>query len=287
MKKLYNSKKAGKLAAYSAMAGAFVAAGTDANGTVVYTDIDDVTFGIGELYALDLDNNGVSDFLMAGAANSAGNWTWGYVVGNLSSYGYGGPSNMVVGYTGAILPYGSALAAGDDIGPDQGFLSNSANIAFLASIYSSVTYGPFAGTTDSYMGVMFDIDGEIHYGWARLDVEVGPVSVTVKDYAYDDVADAAILAGATTGGGINIVSLNESQVAAYSYGSTINVIVKDVNAGINTVNVFDIDGRVVYTAGVSANNLSINLDQVATGLYTVQLTGADNAQFTKKLYIQN
>jgi hypothetical protein len=60
-----------------------------------------------------------------------------------------------------------------------------------------------------------------------------------------------------------------------------------VNAGVNTVNVFDIDGRVVYTASVSGNNMSINLDNVATGLYTVQLTGAENAVFTKKLYIQN
>lgn len=40
MKKLYKSNKAGKLTAYSAMAGAFVAVGTDANALVVYNDID-------------------------------------------------------------------------------------------------------------------------------------------------------------------------------------------------------------------------------------------------------
>jgi hypothetical protein len=287
MKKLYKNNKAGKLAAYSAMAGAFVAAGNEANAAVVYNDITDVTYGIGEFYALDVDDNGAFDFLMQGVANSTGNWTFASVIGNFSSYGYGGPSNMIVGYTGAILPYGSALNDGDEIGSDNGFISNTYNRAWLASIYSGVTYGPFAGTTDKFMGVMFDIDGDIHYGWVRLDVSVDPISVTVKDYAYDDVAEFAIEAGATTGGGVAIETLTEGQVSAYSYGNTINVIVKDINAGVNTVNVFDIDGKVVYTSAVSGNNMSINLDNAATGLYTLQLTGANNAAYTKSLYVQN
>lgn len=283
MKKIYTSKNASKLAAYSAMAGALIATGTEADATIVYTDIDDVTVGIGDLLPLDVDGNGYVDFLIAAAENSAGNWTWGYVLGNLSAYSYGGPSNMIVGYTGAILPYGSALEAGDEIGPDNDFLSNSANVGFLASVYSGITYGQFPGTTDSYMGIMFDIDGSVHYGWVRLDAEVSPVSLTIKDMAYNDVADEAILAGSGTG----INNLTDAQVNAYSYGSDINVIIKDLSTGLNTVNVFDLDGRVVYSSAVSGSNLSINLNQVATGLYTIQLTGADNVQYTKKLYIQN
>jgi hypothetical protein len=287
MKKLYKSNKAGKLTAYSAMAGAFVAIGTDANALVVYNDIDDVTYTLGEGYGLDLDDNGYPDFLMQGIATTGGAWTFASAIGALSSSGYGNPSNMVVGYTGAVLPYASALNAGEVIDSASPFMSNTYNRVWLASIYSGSTYGQFGDAGDKYMGVMFDIDGELHYGWARLDVTLAPVTVTVKDYAYEDVAEAGIEAGATTGGAVGIVALNENQIAAYSYGSTINVIVKDVNAGVNTVNVFDIDGRVVYTASVSGNNMSINLDNVATGLYTVQLTGAENAVFTKKLYIQN
>jgi hypothetical protein len=292
MKKIYTSKNASKLAAYSAMAGALIAAGTEADATIVYTDIDDVTIGIGEAYGLDVDQNEYVDFFMAAAENSAGNWTWGYIIGGSLSFsgsGYGNASNMFVGYDGAILPYGSALAAGDEIGPDADFLSNSTsggaqvNWGWIASIYSSITYGPFAGTTDRYLGVQFDIDGAVHYGWARLDVEVGPISITIKDMAYNDVAGEAILAGAVTG----INNLTDAQVNAYSYGSDINVIIKDLSTGLNTVNVFDLDGRVVYTSAVSGSNLSINLNQVATGLYTIQLTGAENVQYTKKLYIQN
>lgn len=286
MKKIYNSKNAGKLAAYSAMAGAFVAVSTDANATIVYTDIDDVDVALGESYALDLDNNGYPDILMA-AVSAASNWTFAYVIGALSAYGYGGPSNMIVGYSGAILPYGSALAEGDLIGPDADFISNTYNFGWLASIYSGVTYGPFAGTTDAYMGVQFDIDGSIHYGWARLDVSVGPVEFTVKDYAYDDAAETAIEAGATSGGGVAVVTLTDAQVAAYSYGNTINLIVKDSEAGVENVRVFDIDGKVVYSARVADNNMAITLDNAATGLYTLQLTGANNSVYSKNLYIQN
>ncbi|HMZ88246.1 MAG TPA: T9SS type A sorting domain-containing protein [Chitinophagales bacterium] len=283
MKKLYNSKNAGKLAAYSAMAGAFVATTSEANATVVYTDIDDVTVELGETYALDLDNNGYSDFLMAAVSNSAGNWTWAYMIGNLSAYGYGGGSNMVIGYTGPILSYGSALNDGDLIGPDASFVSNTYNMLWLASIYSGVTYGPFANTEDKYIGVQFDIDGSLHYGWARLDVSVGPVSFTIKDYAYDDAEGTDISAGEKD---VAINNLTEAQVAAYSYGNTINVVIKDSEAGVDNVNVFDIDGKLVYSARLTGSNMAISLDNAATGLYTLQLTGA-NTSFSKSLYIQN
>ena len=73
------------------------------------------------------------------------------------------------------------------------------------------------------MGVSF-IDGAVHYGLGAFDVSVGPVSVTIKDLD-DDVADAAIDAGQTTGGGVGIVSIN--RVSAYSHRKYINVIVKD------------------------------------------------------------
>lgn len=283
MKKIYNSKNAGKLAAYSAMAGAFVAVSSDANAAVVYTDIEDVDVALGEAYELDMDNDGYTDFLMVAASNTAGTWTYAYVIGNLEAYGYGGPDNMIIGYTGAYLPYGSALASGDAIGEDAGFISNAINYGVLASIFGGATYGPFANTTDAYLGVQFAIDGDVHYGWVRLDVSVGPVEFTVKDYAYDDVAGTEILAGADD---VNVATLTEAQVSAYSYGNTINVIVKDAQAGIENVRVFDLNGKAVYSARVADNNLSITLDNVATGLYTIQLTGTEGS-YSKQMYIQN
>jgi hypothetical protein len=169
MKKLYKSNKAGKLTAYSAMATVHsLQLATDANALVVYNDIDDVTYTLGEGYGLDLDDNGYPDFLMQAISASSGNWTFASAIGALSSSGYGNPSNMIVGYTGAILPYGSALNAGEVIDSDSPFMSNTYNRVWLASISSGGSYGQFGDAGDKYMGVMFDIDGELHYGWARL-----------------------------------------------------------------------------------------------------------------------
>lgn len=283
MKKIYNSKNAGKLAAYSAMAGAFVAVASDANAAIIYTDIEDTEFGTGESFQLDMNDDGTVDFLMVGASNTAGTWTFAYVIGNLSAYGYGGPDNMFIGYDGVYLPYGSALAAGDEIGPDGSFLSNTINYGVLASIFGGVTYGAFANTTDAYLGVQFDIDGSLHYGWVRLDVSVGPISVTVKDFAYEDVATEPINAGDVD---VAVNNLTEAQVSTYSYGNTINVIVKDAQAGIENVRVFDVNGKAVYTNRVTNNNMAITLDNVATGMYTIQLTGTTGS-YNKQMYIQN
>jgi len=54
---------------------------------------------------------------------------------------------------------------------------------------------------DRYLGVSFPIEGETHYGWVRLTVTTNPkldeppISATITAYAYETVANKAILAG--------------------------------------------------------------------------------------------
>jgi hypothetical protein len=163
MKKNIYPKKGGKIAAYSAMAGAFMATAANADAQIIYTDVTDFTGATGDLLSIDMDADSTSDFLLFANSNTAGNWSWVYAIGNLGS-GYGGPSNMIAGYSGAILPYGSALDAGDLVGPALSFVSNSNNVGWLASMYSSVTYAPFANTGDKYLGVKFLSGGTLHYG---------------------------------------------------------------------------------------------------------------------------
>ena len=183
MKKNIYPKKGGKIAAYSARAGAFMATAANAD-----------TGATGDLLSIDMDADSTSDFLLFANSNTAGNWSWVYAIGNLGS-GYGGPSNMIAGYSGAILPYGSALDAGDLVGPALSFVSNSNNVGWLASMYSSVTYAPFANTGDKYLGVKFLSGGTLHYGWMRLSCTVAPVTYTIRDYAYEATANTPIIAG--------------------------------------------------------------------------------------------
>jgi hypothetical protein len=51
-----------------------------------------------------------------------------------------------------------------------------------------------------YLGLKFTINGEVHYGWARLTVTaIGQfISATLTGYAYETVADAPIVTGMTS-----------------------------------------------------------------------------------------
>ena len=76
MKKNIYPKKGGKIAAYSAMAGAFMATAANADAQIIYTDVTDFTGATGDLLSIDMDADSTSDFLLFVNSNTAGNWSW-------------------------------------------------------------------------------------------------------------------------------------------------------------------------------------------------------------------
>jgi len=195
MKMNFTTKK-DKLLSYSAMAAAFVACSSDANADIVYVDITDASLVLGDFATLDLDGDGVVDFGFILDSDTP-DWTFVQAFGYLSALSYGNPNNQIAGYSGAFLPYASAIDSGAEIGAGLDFLTSTYNLAFIASLYSGVTYGQFGDGTDKFMGIQFDISGTLHYGWIRVNATVDPVTLTIKDWAYDDEADVPIIAGAT------------------------------------------------------------------------------------------
>ena len=240
---LFNKKK---LAGYSAMAAAFIAGGTEADAQIVYVDVVDVTLDLGFYIPLDLDGGGVDDFILQVASDSSGSWTFVNGFGNLSSLTLGGPNNAMVGYEGDIFPYASALDSGNSIGPAANFITNSVNYAFFASIYSGATYGPWADESDKYLGIQFDIDGEIHYGWIRLDVTVGPVSLTIKDWAYNSTPNEMIMAG-DIGGVDSEITFNDAAITEDEGVGIVTVEVEISDPNDCTVGI-EIDGGLTTAA---------------------------------------
>jgi len=235
-----------KLAGYSAMAAAFIAAGTEADAQIVYVDIVDVTLDLGFYIPLDLDGGGSDDFLFQVASDTAGSWTFVNGFGDYSGLSIGGPNNAMVGYDGPIFPYASALDTANSIDVAANFVTNSNNYAFFASIYSAVTYGPWADVTDKYLGIKFEIDGEVHYGWMRLDVTVGPVSLTLKDWAYNSTPDEMILTG-DIGGADAEITFNDAAVTEDEGVGTVTVEVEISDPADCTVGV-EIDGGLTTAA---------------------------------------
>jgi hypothetical protein len=65
--------------------------------------------------------------------------------------------------------------------------------------------GPWANVTDRYLGLVFHIDGKIHYGWARLNAKAlitrngCEISGTLTGYAYETIPNKSIVTGRTKG----------------------------------------------------------------------------------------
>jgi len=65
------------------------------------------------------------------------------------------------------------------------------------------TTGQWINVKNRYLGLAFQINGKIHYGWARLDVKVTnqspPFDAVITGYAYETIPGKSIIAGATKG----------------------------------------------------------------------------------------
>jgi hypothetical protein len=177
---------------------------------VVYTKTYEVTH-TGLPLSIDLNHDGINDFLL-GTMYYAG--TEGLEVGLDAS---GCESNQVAGRRfrssgGYFSSAASALPAGAEIGPKGNF---SVRFPFMAAeLFERVgdqysDLGPWVhedkGVRNRYLGLKFVVDGEVHYGWARLSVKLehqrqsDDVIGTLTGYAYETVPDKPITAGRITG----------------------------------------------------------------------------------------
>jgi hypothetical protein len=201
-----------RLAMYALSAGAagagILCSAPAAEAKVVYTPAHvDVT--IGEV-PLDLNHDGINDFnlLVNGRTNGHSNSNYLSAVPAASGnrvWGHGG-----AGHWGRTIAFD--LPPGATVGPKQE-AAQPGGEKVLALLYSVRTtggrsYGGFAGdwandgqgVNGRYLGFAFTIDGETHFGWARLNVHflVGALPKAIlTGYAYETEPNKAIVTGNT------------------------------------------------------------------------------------------
>ncbi len=183
-----------RLLSYAA-AGAvgLLATGQAAQAEIVVTRTD-VTLTNGSLF-IDINHEGVSDF---GLKNGTNLGTHRYLV----AYGVGAGQNAVEApFSGCSYPP-AALRVGAPIGLQDLFCRRS--MAPLAAINrDGLVSGPWANIGSAFLGLRFEISGQIHYGWAALNVKTRvinhtpQISATLLGYAYETVAGEEIRAGQT------------------------------------------------------------------------------------------
>jgi hypothetical protein len=156
---------------------------------------------------LDVNHDGIGDFVLAlGGDASSGGWAWQY------AFVYAPRSNntdQVVATDKRSYAPAVALRAGARIGPGRLF----GNVDILVEHYSY--FGKHSshsswkdqwanggkGLKDRYLGLKFMINGEVHFGWARVTVTTsgGDFTATLTGYAYETIANKSIIAGKTKG----------------------------------------------------------------------------------------
>lgn len=143
-------------------------------------------------------------------------------------YGYNAPASVtILGTTTTLaddVPFINILGNGTNVGPSNFQVMNPINIAdlpfpiggFAARADVQVNLGIFGWQTivsptfgdwyngsnvvDGYAGFRFTEADGTHYGWVHLAVGSGASNMTIYGFAYEDVANAPITTGVTSGG---------------------------------------------------------------------------------------
>jgi hypothetical protein len=199
------------LIAYAAAgtAGAALLASTPATAEVVYTPAH---IAVGSSLNLDLNHDGITDFTIQLNDFDAGH-------GVLLSLLLDIPGNAVRPSRGAAAP----LPIGAKIGPAQKFTSSADTYGgvnmgeHFAYGSTSGSHGPWLNVTNKFLGLRFVINGEFHYGWARLNVS-SIYDAVLTGYAYEAVPNKEIQAGQTSGSNDENASISSEFAPSLTLG---------------------------------------------------------------------
>jgi hypothetical protein len=222
----------GKIDAYGIAATAtaigIAALASPAQGEVVYTVAHKEIGRSG--VAVDFNHDGIADIVIAAGLNFYADGG-GMVV-------YSHHSNRALNTSRG--EFVSMLPLGYTVGPNSGkFKLGGASSNYPrpkkffyyceANSGGASCIGPWyspngAGTSGSYVGVQFVIDGQLHYGWARIRLVVTgrenhyEVAAYLTGYAYETIANKPIIAGKTSGTDESSVKKSASHVEPASLG---------------------------------------------------------------------
>ncbi|HWL52467.1 MAG TPA: PEP-CTERM sorting domain-containing protein [Chthoniobacteraceae bacterium] len=185
------------------LAGGLMTASAASEAAVITTTFNDVV----------LDN--MSKFLVfnvvertAGiqdSKNSSGGGTFNIYIDRVKPYISGGAADGIMSEFGSPIQ-ALRLDEGDIVGPsDPSFRYDSA-----PRIQNWTSDNP-----TGYLGLMFKVDGETHYGWALI-TETGTDQYELHSVAYEDIAGQSITIGAVPEpSSIALMALSAGSVAAF------------------------------------------------------------------------
>jgi hypothetical protein len=178
------------------------------------------TIPSGGHYQLDLNHDGVPDFVLANMFRS------------LKS-SFSGTSSALV-YPGNHSPnrvygrgsFASCLQKGERVGTGGHFSPFDRVMARMHWFDGSYSVqGNWAnsgkGAESRFLGFRFNIKGKTHYGWARMNLVISDsypgLTATLTGYAYETIPGKAIVTGETKGTGV--ITLEPGSLGVLAAGS--------------------------------------------------------------------
>ena len=289
---------------YSLLAGSVTAAISTVNAQIVYTDVNPDTLlnNHRETYALDLDNNGVVEFNLQSLDTAIVDSSYNMQT-NIQIVGAAIISDVYGASFVENASYPLALAQGDTIDGNDQFdsypVSSSSFGAPILGILSYSTIDTLTGNTiaqgtqnignfipnqEAFVGIRFDISGNVHYGWLRVEMSSDADTIIIKDYAYESSANTAIIAG-NTGGGMLSIAQTDNNITINKIQNLLYIKLDDYKNN-SLLNIYDISGREVLESKLSSNNEQISLNDFEVGVYLVRVVSGDDV-FSKKIYLSN
>lgn len=199
------------LLAYAGAASAgLLSAALPADAQIIYTPSNTpmavAQRNLGPVFTqFDLNNDGTRDFTFAMSYTS---------VYNSSTIGHKFYLKIVPAQAGNGAVQGrkttlaAALSKGDPIGPQQKFGSGGLYMVLSEfNGFGSRKSGTWQVVEFAYVGLKIEINGQVHYGWARIKFpypgtffDPGALGYpSIYGYAYETTPDKAIVAGQTSG----------------------------------------------------------------------------------------
>ena len=250
-----------------------------ANAQIIYTDVNpDVTINTnGGVYALDLNNDGITDFNITFSTALYAGQTNKYItitplgankVGNNLSY-----------------PYPSALSLNTLIDNSSFTWLSTANQSLISRIWFQVprtgawvwqNRGNWNGASNKYVPLQLNLNSQKFYGWARLDAATNAVSFTAKDYAYNSVPNRPIRAGETSCA-TPTVNLTQSGSLSFCNGDSVTLTANGTGYQYqwkkNNVNIAGATAKtyVAKTAGIYKCKVTNSCGSKGSGSRTVTI----------------
>lgn len=187
-----------KLAAYIAMASAFLAAPKESNGQIIYTDVNPDFYDNNDVHYLDLNNDGIFDYKFSVESNEDLSSTiqTGYQTHSMEVQCLG---NSKVIQDSISLPLklnmNSIISSNQNFGNGNWLLYShtqwTTNPPYSTS--SGNSFGNWNDNQEGYLGLKINVAGINYYGWARLKIIND--HLYIYDYAYYNSPNHPIAAG--------------------------------------------------------------------------------------------